>query len=65
MQIAISSSARNEAGRIWGGDREAATSISKTETEDLFRDTGRKIRAKSILRGASSNGTYIEHARWD
>ena len=50
------------ARRIRGGDRETATSVSKAETEVLFRDIGRKTRAKSILRGASSNRVYVEHA---
>ena len=55
IQIAISS-------RIWGGDREAATSISKIETEGLLRNIGRKIRAESILRRASGYSTYVEQA---
>ncbi|KAL3262693.1 hypothetical protein ABHI18_002519, partial [Aspergillus niger] len=47
---------------IWGSNREAATSILKTEIEDLLDDIGRKIRVKSILRRASGYSSYIERA---
>jgi hypothetical protein len=52
------------ASRIWDGDREAATSVSKTETEDPFHHIGCKNIAKSVLCGASSDSTCVEHGSW-
>jgi hypothetical protein len=62
-QIAVSSSARNELVGFGVAIEETTTSVSKTETEDSLRHNGCKSKAESVLCGASSDGTCIEHGR--